>query len=265
MSNKALFKKDREEKWLPLARLNVKYIDAQRPLNVQFAEKIAENFDPYRFGRIQVAQVNGKYHIVDGQTRCAAVRQLWGDEEMVPCDVIPASSPAEAAELFLGINDDRRPIQAIDRFRVSVTAGRPDYVAVNNLLKGLGYTIGMGAEDGLFAAVASAMTVYRRHGEDVLRDALLILQATWGKDRESVHSALVQGYAELVATYGGAIDRKRLSSRVAKELTPAALLGRAKGLSEMFRCTRPKGVVRALVAVYNHGLRTEVRLEEPGY
>jgi hypothetical protein len=265
VSNKVMFKKDREEKWLPLDRLGVNYAEAQRPLNVRFADEIAENFDPYKFGRIQVAQVNGRYHSVDGQTRCAAVRKLWGDTEMVPCDVIPAASPAEAAELFLGINDDRRPMQAIDRFRVSVTAERADFVAVNALLTGLGYTVGMSNEDGYFAAVGAAMTVYRRHGEDVLKDALLIIQATWGMDRDSVHTALVQGYAEMVAAYGPVMDRKRLANRVAKELTPGALLGRAKAISEMVRCTRPKGVMRALVAVYNHGLRTEIRLEEPGY
>lgn len=265
MSNKSMFKKDREEKWLAVGKLSVKWANAQRPLNEPFADDIAENFDPYRFGRIQVGHVNGTYHIVDGQTRHAAVRKLWGDDEMVPCDVIPAKSAAEAAELFLGINDDRKPIRPIDRFKVSVTARRPDYVAVNNLLTGLGYKIGNGDDDGTFAAVATAVTVYRRHGEDVLKDGLLIIQATWGRDRKSVQSYLVKGYAELVATYGPAFDRKRLAEKVAKQNTPDALLGRAKGHSEMFKVSRAKGVVWALAAIYNHGLRTGARLEDPGY
>lgn len=260
-----MFKKDRDEKWIPVGELMVKFREAQRDLNERKRDRIADNFDPYAVGRIQVARVNGHYHIVDGQHRVAAVQKLWGDDEMVPCDVIPAESAAEAAELFLKVNDERSPVQAIDRFRIAVEADRDEYVEVNDLLTGLGYNITTGAEDGAFAAVSSAMGVYRKHGTEVLKDALLIIQATWGMNRDSVHTSLVQGFSELVAEYGKVIERGRLVDRVAKEYTPARLIGAAKTAREMFRGTVAANVVRVLVSTYNHGLRTGERLEEPGY
>lgn len=266
MSSKSgIFKKDREEKWLEVGRLSKKYAEAQRGLNRRRVERIKDNFDPYAIGRIQVAQVNGTFHIVDGQHRVEAVRELWGEKEMVPCDVIPAHSPAEAAELFLKVNDERKPVQAIDRFRIAVVAGRPDEVEVNALLESLGYEVGFDSTDGTFAAVGAAMSVYRKHGADTLKDALLVIRATWGMTRDSVHSSLVQGYASLLASQGPHVDRKRLVDRVAKEYTPARLIGAAKTSREMFRGTVPSNVERVLVATYNHGLRTEIRLEEPSY
>lgn len=260
-----MYKKDRDEKWLPVGNLMVKFREAQRELNERKRDRIADNFDPYAIGRIQVARVNGHYHIVDGQHRVAAVQKLWGDDEMVPCDVIPATSAAEAAELFLKVNDERSPVQAIDRFKIAVEAKRPEYVEVNDLIAGLGYKITTGNEDGSFAAVSAAMSVYRRYGLDVLKDALLLIQGTWGMNRDSVHTALVQGYAGLVAEQGPSIDRKRLVDRIAKEYTPARLIGAAKTAREMFRGTVPANVERVLVSTYNHGLRTEMRLEEPSY
>lgn len=260
-----MFKKDRDEKWLPVGELMVKFRDAQRELNERKVNRIAEDFDPYAIGRVQVARVNGSYHIVDGQHRVAAVQKLWGDDEMVPCDVIPAESAAEAAELFLKVNDERSPVQAIDRFKIAVQAGREDYVEVNDLLTGLGYKVSGGQEDGYFAAVSAAMSVHRKYGVGVLKDALLLIQATWGMNRDSVHTALVQGFAGLVGEQGSAIDRKRLVGRVSKEYTPARLIGAAKTAREMFRGTVPANVERVLVSTYNHGLRTEMRLEEPGY
>lgn len=260
----AFEKKDYPVKWIPVGHISTIWAQAQRGLNERKIEEIAANFDPDAFGTLVVTLPNGNgmYHAVDGQHRAEIVRRLWGDKENVPCMVVAAKNPAEAADIWLKINDARSKPQPMDRFRVAVTAGHADEVAVDDLIRGLGYRLGMSGEDGTISAVGAAVTVYRKHGAAVLKDALLVIQGTWGKSRDSVHQNILQGYADALAKHGKNIDRKRLVDRVAKQYTPARLIGAAKTAREMFRGTVTSNVSRVLVNTYNHGLRPELRLEE---
>lgn len=257
-------KKDYPVKWVPTSHLSVVWSQSQRGLNERKVEERMEDFDPDKFGIVVATMPNGNgmYHIIDGQHRVEAVRRLWGDGENVPVLVLSAKDPAAAADLWLGFNSARAAPQAMDRFTKGVTAGHEDEVEVDDLLRGLGYRVGMDGGDGTISAVGACLTIYRKHGPAVLRDALLVIQGTWGKARDSVHQNIIGGYAEMLAKHGKAVDRKRLVDRVSKQYTPARLLGAAKTAREMFRGTVTHNVRRALVSTYNHGLRPEMRLEE---
>jgi hypothetical protein len=257
-------KKDYPVKWVPVGNLSVVYGNAQRARNERKVEGIVEDFDPDAFGTLVVTLPNGDgiYHVIDGQHRAEAVRRIWGVDENVPCQVLSTKSPAEAAAIWRKINGARTRPQAIDDFRVAVTEGAPDQVAVDKLIRGLGYKVGFDSTDGTLSAVSACLTIYRKHGGVVLKDALLVIQGTWGKSRDSVHQHIVGGYADMLAKHGPDVDRKRLVDRVSRQYTPARLLGAAKTAREMFRGTVTHNVRRALVSTYNHGLRTDLRLEE---
>ena len=250
--------------WIPVGQLNVVYTESQRGLNLRKVEQMASGFDPDAFGNLVVTLPNGDgiYHIIDGQHRAEVVRRLWGLHESVPCIVLNAKDPAEAADIWLKINTLRSKPQSLDRFRVAVAAGHPDEVAVDDLLRHMGYTVGMSGTDGMLSAVGACLDVYRKQGFEVLKDAFLVIQGTWGKQRDSVHESIIKGYGSLLGQHGSSIDRKRLVDRVAKQYTPARLIGAAKTAREMFRGTVPSNVTRVLVNTYNHGLRTEQRIEE---
>lgn len=257
-------KKDYPVKWVRNGDLSVVWAQSQRGLNEGKVKEIAKSFDPDAFGTVAVTLPNGNgvYHVVDGQHRTNAVRRLWGESEMVPCLVLNATNPAEAAEIWLKINQHRTRPQPVDRFRVAVTAGHQAEVEVNDLLKQLGYRIAMGGEDGMISAISGCLAIHKKHGIGGLKDALLVIQGTWGRDRDSVHNNIIRGYADMLGKYKGEVDRGRLVDRVSKQYTPARLIGAAKTAREMFRGTITDNIVRVLVNSYNHGLRAEHRLKE---
>src|SRR5262245_48807406 len=127
--------------WLPIRDLSVIWVQAQRPYDAKHAEDIKANFDPDMFGTLAVTLPNGKgiYHIIDGQHRKGAVEMMWGLDEKVPCQVFQAKDPKRAAELFDQINGRRKKPSPLQIFNVRVTAGHANEVAVDKIVRKLGY------------------------------------------------------------------------------------------------------------------------------
>ena len=258
-----LSKSEQVVKWIPVKNICVVWAHAQRGYNERAAERIAAEFDPDAFGTIQVTLPNGEgfYHCVDGQTRVGAIRSMWGENEQVPCNVINAKDPARAADVFSKMNTVRKGPNVIERFNVAVTAGYEAEVRVNKLLHGLGYRVVKSEGPGVMRAVGTCVSIYKSMGPGTLRDALLVIQGTWGKDQGAVDAAIVRGFAMFLAQHGHQIDKQRLVDRVSKGHTPGQLLSRATDIRQVYRGTLASNVVRVLVELYNRGLRSG-RIEE---
>ena len=244
-------------KWIAIKDLAVVWAQSQRELKEKEAARINAEFDPDLFGVITVCLPNGKgiHHVVDGQTRVAAVR-LWGDEkQQVPCNLIHVQDPARAADVFIRMNTGRVGVAIIERFKCSVVAGWELETAVNKIITGLGYRIGADMRDGSLRAVGACCSVYKRHGPTILTDALMVIQATFGRSSDSVDGAIIQGYSAFLAKYGDEADKHRLVKRVQKRLIPGSLLARAKTAREAFGGNTADNVSFVILAAYNHGLR----------
>src|SRR5262245_12652603 len=75
----------------------------QRKFKEHFARGIRDAFNPDKFGHPVAIPRDGHYLVWEGQHRVWALRELYGDNERCPCDVIPEDTPIEVlADLFLG-------------------------------------------------------------------------------------------------------------------------------------------------------------------
>ena len=241
--------------------LIIKWSEAQRRLKSDaHATNIAANFDPEKFGTIVVTLPDdrGFYHVIDGFNRVQAVMIAWNDkEQMVPCQVLPIKDPIRAAQIFLGLNRGRKPVTAIDNFRVGVRAGDPDKVEINKIIKGLGYRVDPhnNKTEGCISAVGALSSVYHRFGPGILKSTLEVLQATWGLDSNAVSSPHIQGYAYFLAQYGDKANWGRLKDVIQKRFTPGQLLGAARTLRESQRNGLNDAVVHVILNAYNRGLK----------
>ena len=259
-----MYAKDYPIKWIALNELSVVWLDAQRPLDLRAAKRIADAFDPDALDPLTVTLPNGDgvYHIIDGQTRHAAVRMLWEDDhQRIPCRVLDARTKKEAARIWRTMNHGHKKPSAIHTHRVGVTAGDPDCLAVEGIASDLGFKIQEDNADGVIAAVGALHTVYRKHGDAGLTWTLGTIEETWGKDREAYNGYIIQGYGEVFGKHRNVLDRKRLVRVVEKQYTPGRLIGAAKTAREMFKGTLPTNIVQLLEAAYNHNLRNAPRLE----
>jgi len=243
---------------IPVGKLSVVWLTAQRPLDPKKVAKIAADFDPDAFGLILVCRTPDAsfYHVIDGQHRVDAVRGMWGEQEQVPCRVINTTDPRRAADIWAKMNTDRTKPSTIERFRVAVTAGHQQEASINKLLVSLGYEVTPYAKAGSMRAVSTCMLVAKRDGMDILRDALLIIQGTWGKTPESVDGALIDAYAQLLAKYGSYLDRQHLVDKVKKDFQPGQLLGAARSDKAMKGGTLSYRTADILTEVYNRGRRS---------
>lgn len=263
MSRTHLPKSDRPVKWMMIKDLDVHWIEAQRPLRHNKVIDIANALDPDGIGVICVAEIkNGNsevtYHIIDGQHRVAAVRQLWGESERVPCEIIQdVDTPEEAAEIWLLRNTAQTAPTSYERFNVAVTANRELEVTVNEIIKACGYTVGWGE----LMAVVACITAYKQVGAEGLAWVLTTLRDTWGiEDKDAVRGSLVRGYALFWRDHGSKIDSDRLIKVVSERYTPNRLLGAAKTSRDTFRGTMAENVNRVLVTTYNYRLTEPSRL-----
>jgi hypothetical protein len=260
--------KNQRIEWLPNKYLSVIWIQAQRPYREARARKIADQFDPHRFDPIRVTlpNGNGEYHIVDGQHRKSAVELLWGGEEKVPCIVLHAEDPAEAAKLFDGINGLRYSVDPISKFKVRATAKNPTELAINRIIEHRGYKVSASrAEDSKqgrnINAVGALIHVYKQNGPKVLDEMLQILSATWPSDPYATSSIIVRGYGQLLGEFGSKVNWERLKTSIASKYTPGSLLTHTKEIQHTFGGSMVDAMLRVLLQRYNRGLPENKQLK----
>lgn len=143
---------------------------------------IAEIAANWHWGRAQVLTVSrreGKLYVVDGQHRLAAAR-LRGDIQQLPCLIEEFSDVAEEAALFNDLNDKRRPVSAIDKFRAALVAGDAECIAIGGALERAGLTLAPHSnplfwQPGQIANIRGIRRVWKRDGPEAAELALTLM------------------------------------------------------------------------------------------
>jgi hypothetical protein len=240
---------------IPLSKL---YADpeVQRGMDPRKVAKIADNMSEAALGTVTVSRRDsGMYHIADGQHRCAAARQVFGDDYTMTCRVFNSLTVQEEAGLFRLLNNTTRP-QAVDAFRIRVVEGDPVAVAVSRIVEDNGWKVVLGGRDNHFSAVAAAERVYRLD-PDAFERTVSILTRAWGHQHDAVDNRIVEGLGLVLARYGAAVDLGSMTDRLARyNGGPGKLIGNARTLSDALGVTVTKGMAEAIVEIYNKSKTT---------
>lgn len=254
--------------WIPLNQLIIEP-SAQRPYDVNEARAKADNLNLNLLGVIQVSvRPDGSMAIMDGQHRVGALRLAGYTTELVRCEVSRDLDTAGEAGRFLGLNDYRL-VRAIDKFKVSVTAGEPAAVGVTDILERHGWKVATGTSDGYFMAVNAALNVYigrgnrdKSTGPADLEHVIEAVTLAWGRKPSGVSTYIVGGLGMFFSRYGEQVDRHALERRLAQlPGGPDGLLGKARGIREFRGGTLPRCVAEAVTVTYN-SRRSSGRLED---
>jgi len=229
---------------------------AQRELNQSRVTKILDALDMERLGTLTVSHRDGFYWLIDGQHRYTALKTFWGEgyeswELEVWC--YEGLTEDQEAEKFLQHNDVLA-VNAYDKFRVAVTAGRPVESDVDRLVRGLGLKVARQQGNGAVSAVTSLVRVYNDYGPRGLVNALTIIRDSFG-DR-GFDSVVITGVALYRARYEGRVDQDRLIKKLnATNGGMKGLLNRAALIRERTGQSVPQCVAAAISDIYNAGLR----------
>jgi hypothetical protein len=151
-------------------------------------------------------RADGTLMVVDGQHRLEAAR-LRRDIEDLPCVVTSYSSAGDEAAAFVALNQQRRPLGAIDLFKAALAAEDDDARKIARLLTEAGlrlapHTNFTAWKPGMVSNISGIQTCLRVHGERVTALSL---------------TALAKAFAGQVLRYAGSIF-PGICSCVAQEL-----------------------------------------------
>lgn len=233
---------------------------AQREFKPSWGDKLAENFDIDKVGTFTTSHRDGLYWILDGQHRFYALKMWakrefgaeWGDWT-IPVWAHEGLDETREAELFLAFND-RKPVNAFDKFKVGVTAQLPVPTDIDRIVRALDLRVSNTGQSGSVAAVSTMEKLYSTGGAALLSKALQTLRDAW--DSTDFDSNCLHGVGLFINRYEGRYDPSRLVKKLAA-LTNAskALRHGAYMVREKSGVSYPIAHAAAVTDVYNKGLR----------
>lgn len=251
-------------------RVNQLEIDqrTQRSIRPGFVKELVADFDPDLFQDIVVSARGGKYYIIDGQHRVAALREMgWGDQ-LIPCLVLDDLSLAEEARLFEGYASRRQPTP-YDRFRIALVGEGREETEIDKVVRSVGLSIDDQRGDKVVQCVEALRKVFRgggivqRESPEALARTLCLAKNAWGTGGASFQAPILVGLGLFVLRHGREIDHNSLTAELARYPGgPQGLLGRAAGLKETYRRPLAHAVAAVVVATYNAHRRGKNQLED---
>jgi len=248
-----------QDVWLPIEALGIVYPKAQRPLKPRKVKELADNFDEGKLDIIHVSlPIKGIHHIIDGQTRIAALLMLgFKPSDKVPCRIHPFDDEENCATTFVELNSKRRAPTAIEEYISRVAGKNPEHIAVDKIVRRAGFVVDQSASmaQGNIRAVAALLQGYRRFGADALEDALDLIWETWDGHPDSVTAMFLLGFCMFCREYENQIDRKHFVPRLQKRFTPGQLTARTREMAKALNASTGIALKRVLEETYDRGLR----------
>ena len=121
-SIKNFFKSKGEIVYQPIALDELNLDHYQRRTRYGKVKSIIKDFNPFLLGVILVSYRDGKYNVVDGGHRVAALRQMGA--KTVMCQMVYGLTYEQEASLFLDFNCNRTGLTPNEKFAGAVEAKR---------------------------------------------------------------------------------------------------------------------------------------------
>jgi hypothetical protein len=213
----------------------------QRELIEPHLKKIREDFEEAQLGVLEVSRRNAtEYAVFDGQHRLVVLRER--EREMVGCIVHSGLSPEQEADLFRKLQDNRRPLTPLDKYKSRLFAGEPIAKGIKVITDDLGWKIGTGP--GRLQSIVVAERVYRRGN---LYNTLEIM-GIWAGDAKVVEGSLIDGVSRFLDLFPEA-DMKRVRTQW-MNVSPTVIIRRSAEFMASAHSSKAYGVLEVLRDLY---------------
>lgn len=242
--------------WVPLGETRVNP-SSQREFVQAKADKILAKFDPEHFGQPVLNHRDGVYYIIDGQHRIDALKRWCGEgweEQQFSGWVFEDLSESQEADAFL-VRNDAMAVNAFNKFRIAVNAGREDETKVAWIVQNKGLVISLDRNaDNSVSAVKTLLQIYLEFGPEVLSRTLEVIRDAYGK--AGLEANVLRGLARVVARYGDDFRDDEAVLRLAKAYGGVGgVLNKAEKERKATNLPKIDCISAALVNAYNAGGR----------
>lgn len=233
--------------WVRLDQLKINP-QAQRTLNEAWANMLADQFNPDLMGFIHVSHRDGWYYVIDGQHRVRAALIFLGDSsQQIQCHVYEGLTNEQEASLFLELNNTKSQ-GPMSRYKVSLTAGKPDELDVERICRSLDLRIGMDKSCEEIGCITAILTTYRKHGPGSFSFAMRVIRDSYGYD--GFKRQTISALALIKDRYGDRINESKLIERL-HQSGLVALNQQAKAMKEATGNPADQCYAHAMIQFYN--------------
>lgn len=222
-----------------------------------WVRKIAAGFDPDKFHPLIVsARPDGRFAVIDGQQRLAAIDLMGWLDQLLPCQVYEGLTVVEEAALFYS-QDEKVRLTRYDLHRAGVTASREVETTIQGILDATGYRPGGGHDAGEIGALHAVYAIYRESNEETAKHVLRILATAWRPREWQPNGAAIKGVKAFLVRYKEHenYEERRLLTTL-ESMPPKELWSEANKAMGYFRGAIGTNAARVLTRQYNKALRS---------
>lgn len=179
----------------------------QRSVEQKNVDRLIRDWNSRELHPIVVSFRDGKFNVVDGQNRIAAMRQMaGGGDVIVPCIIHTGMTYEDEADMYARLDTDKTPLTPRQHTKAVAEAGSdPKIMEIKRLLEDGGFTWALGEKTGEpyeIAAIRTLINAYQLLGSDGFARMLGLLAGTWHGTPNSLKASILSGMALFVKTYG---------------------------------------------------------------
>jgi len=236
----------------------------QRTIDTGRARSIAAELDFAALGTLIVShREDGTYHVVDGQTRVAALKEAGHGEYEADCKVFTGLTLAEEARLFRLYNNTKT-VKPTTKFIIRVVEGEAKAVAMNQVLERNGWKVTGAVSRGHFSAVSAlewvyeGAKIYESGNLDACETVVNVLTVAFGMNENGVRAELIKGLGLVVLRYGDELDLRKLATDLSThDGGPLGVIGDARQMRRLRSANIADAMAEVLVGMVNKGRRTK--------
>lgn len=205
----------------------------QRPVNPKEVERLIREWDERLLDPIVVSFRDGKFNVVDGQHRIAALRKMnGGNGVMVNCKVYSGLTYEQEADLCYKLDKAKKRLSLSQSTNALVESGTDaEAVEIRRLLEGCGYAWALGKKAGKqneIVATRAVFSAYRFLGRSAFSRLFAIMRAAWDGEPRSLTAVMISGLALFLKTYETELDDRAFIKRLSA-VDPDEIIRRGKG------------------------------------
>ena len=225
----------------------------QRPTNTAQVDKIVAGFDEAKLGMPVVSERDGKYHLLDGAHRTAALRKIGYTHAM--CIVLTGLTYRDEAEYFRTQNQNSRPLTKYNLFKAGLESGDEMCIRIDEIAHANGFMVGMSNRSfNNLSAIFALTTICSVYGYETLDMTLSLLRATWEGINNVTRREFLVGTAEFVHRFGKVDFAERMKFKSIAEIWQDYLAETSHSNRSSSDPSMRRAFCRVLARHYNRGL-----------
>lgn len=209
----------------------------QRPEKWELISKISAAPEWAAFGVVSCSKrlVTGHedlFYCLDGQQRLAGVLASVKPPDLVPALWFAVASVKDEARLFSIVNEQRRSVNAIEKYRSHLVQEDPRYLEVTNAATRAGFAIGASTGNArTIGAIVGLFDIYKEGREEAVFLVLSAIAQAWPDDNQAISTWILRALADVLAEAksNGGINSAKLAAAIAKT-SPGKILRKAEEL-----------------------------------